>query len=82
MRARGLPGAGARRAHIQPGAEDRHREARAARPLLRLQRGAAPDPRQEQPGQRGAGRGPQGQQLPARDSKVTWNNIKCQENNL
>ena len=82
MRARGLPGAGARRAHIQPGAEDRHREARAARPLLRLQRCAAPDPRQEQPGQRGAGRGPQGHSSRPGTTMVTWINIKCQGNNL
>ena len=56
---------------LQPRAQDRHREARPPRQLLRLQRGAASGGGEaEQPQERGAGGGPQGQQLPARDNQV------------
>ncbi len=56
---------------LQPRAENCHREARPGWQLLWLQRGPAPDGREEQPEERGAGGGPEGQQLPARNNQVS-----------
>ena len=56
---------------LQPRAENCRREAWPSWQLLWLQRGPAPGGGEEQPEECGAGGGPQGQQLPARNNQVS-----------